>query len=97
MFGRLACDAQAAGALKPPPLDGPKLTPALTEDLEELRATVMAGVPDEVIAAALTAWAGVFGVISFEIFGQFNNVLSDRDTYFGHAVAGLGHLFGLAS
>jgi AcrR family transcriptional regulator len=97
VFGRLASDAQAAGALKPPPPDGPKLAPALTEDLAELRATVMPDVPDEVIAAALTAWAGVFGVISFELFGQFNNVITDRAAYFGYAVAGLGRLFGLAS
>ena len=55
----------------------------------------MPDVPDAVIAAALTAWAGVFGLISFELFGQFNNVITDRPAYFAHAVTSLGRLFGL--
>jgi hypothetical protein len=34
-------------------------------------------------------------VISFELFGQFNNVITDRGSYFGHAVASLARVFGL--
>jgi AcrR family transcriptional regulator len=94
VFGRLVSDAHAAGALEPLPGDG-QVPAGLTADLEELRASVMPGVPDEVVTAALTSWAGVFGVISFELFGQFNNVITDLPAYFGHAIAGLGRLFGL--
>jgi AcrR family transcriptional regulator len=94
VFGRLASDAAAAGALTPP--EPPAPTPAaLANDLAQLRDTVMPDVPDAVIAAALTAWAGVFGLISFELFGQFNNVITDRTAYFTHAVTSLGRLFGL--
>jgi AcrR family transcriptional regulator len=97
VFGRLASEAQAAGALKPPagpPATGP-LPSTLTEDLARLGADLIPGVPDEVVAAGLTAWAGVFGVISFELFGQFNNVITDRGAYFARAVTDLGTLFGL--
>ena len=94
VFGRLASDAFAAGALTPPDPAAPA-PPPLAQDLAQLRDAIMPDVPDEVIAAALTAWAGVFGLISFELFGQFNNVITDRPAFFGHAAAGLGALFGL--
>jgi hypothetical protein len=67
----------------------------LTGDLERLRAAVMPDVPDAVAAAALTTWAAIFGVISFELFGQFTNVITDLDTYFDHATTILAHLTGL--
>jgi hypothetical protein len=94
VFGRLVSDAHAAGVLESVP-PGQPAPPALTVDLGQLRNSVLPGVPDEVAAAALTSWAAVFGLISFELFGQFNNVITDRDAYFGHAVADLGRLFGL--
>jgi AcrR family transcriptional regulator len=94
VFGRLASDAFAAGALTPPDPATPA-PPPLAKDLAQLRDAIMPDVPDEVIAAALTAWAGVFGLISFELFGQFNNVITNRPAYFGHAAARLGALFGL--
>jgi AcrR family transcriptional regulator len=94
VFGRLVSEAQAAGVLQPPPA-GPPVPPTLTGDLAQLRAGLMPGVADEVVAAALTVWAAVFGIISFELFGQFNNVIADRDAYFGRALADLARLFGL--
>jgi AcrR family transcriptional regulator len=93
VFGRLASDAAAAGALTPVPAGPPPAV--LAADLAQLRDTVMPDVPDGVAAAALTAWAGVFGLISFELFGQFNNVITDRPAYFTHAVSSLARLFGL--
>lgn len=94
VFGRLVSDAHAAGVLGclPP---GQPTPPTLSADLAQLRNSVLPGVSGEVAAAALTSWAAVFGLISFELFGQFNNVITDRDAYFGHAVADLGRLFGL--
>ena len=94
VFGRLVSDAHAAGALQPDP--GRRPVPgSLTDDLARLRAAVMPGVPGDVAVAALTSWAGVFGVISFELFGQFNNVITDLPAYFDHAVADLARLVGL--
>src|ERR1700759_5456285 len=94
VFGRLASEAHAAGALDPS-LPGAPVPPVLTDDLRRLRDAVMPGVPEEVAATALTCWAGVFGVISFELFGQFNNVITDLPAYFGYAVTSLARLFGL--
>jgi AcrR family transcriptional regulator len=68
----------------------------LSEDAARLRGTVMPGVPDDVVFGALTAWAGLFGIISFELFGQFTNVVTDRGAYFDHAAGALAGLMGLA-
>ena len=68
----------------------------LAEDARRLRDSVLPEVPDEVVIAALTAWAGVFGLISFELFGQFNNVITDTAAYFDRGLADLGRLVGFA-
>ena len=44
---------------------------------------------------ALIAWSGLFGLVSFELFGQFENVVTDRAAFFDHAAARLGVLTGL--
>ncbi len=51
--------------------------------------------PDHIAAAALVAWSGLFGLVSFELFGQFENVVTDRAAFFDHAAASLGRLAGL--
>jgi AcrR family transcriptional regulator len=66
-----------------------------TADADRLRESVLPGVPDDLAARSLSAWAGVFGLVSFELFGQFNNVVTDRDEFFRHGVSSLGHLVGL--
>ncbi len=87
-----ACQATAS----PQPAPGLQAMPgSLAEDAGRLRGTVLPGVPDDMVIGALTAWAGVFGVISFELFGQFKNVVTDTAGYFDRAVADLGRLMGL--
>lgn len=41
------------------------------------------------------AWAQLFGLISFEVFGQFNRVVEDREVFFRHAAGQLAHHVGL--
>ena len=48
-------------------------------------------------ARTLAAWAGLFGLVSFELFGQFENVVTDRDAFFGYAASCLGRMVGLPS
>jgi hypothetical protein len=64
-------------------------------DAARLRESVLPEVPDDVAARALTAWAGLFGLVSFELFGQFENVITERDEFFRYATASLGRLAGL--
>ena len=82
------------GTIGPP---GPMVpVPAsFTPDAARLRDAILEGVPDHIAAAALIAWSGLFGLVSFELFGQFENVVTDRAAFFDHAAACLGRLTGV--
>jgi AcrR family transcriptional regulator len=94
VFARIIAEAHAAGALDPAgPL--PPAPPSLAEDLARARAMLPMDVPDDVIARGFTAWAALYGTVSFELFGQFNNVIDERAAYFDHSMSLLGRLTGL--
>ena len=95
VFGQVVSDAYRAGALTPP--DGcPPAPESFAADAARLRDSVLAGVPDDVAARTLAAWAELFGLLSFELFGQFENVVTDRDAFFSRAASGLGRMIGLS-
>ena len=94
VFAKIISEAYLAGVLRRP-AGGPGAPESLRADAAALRESIMPGVPDDVIAAAVTCWAGLFGLLSFELFGQFENVISDRAAFFAYAVGGLGRLAGL--
>ena len=85
---RAAATADLPGPLAPVPA-------SFTPDAARLRDAILEGVPDHIAAAALIAWSGLFGLVSFELFGQFENVVTDRAAFFDHAAACLGRLTGL--
>ncbi|HEU5023573.1 MAG TPA: TetR/AcrR family transcriptional regulator [Spirillospora sp.] len=93
VFARLVSEAHAAGALEPAG-PCPPAPPVLGEDLARGRAALLIDAPDDVAARAFTAWAGLYGTVSFELFGQFNNVIEERSAYFDHAMTLLGRLVG---
>jgi AcrR family transcriptional regulator len=96
VFGRLISDAFAAGELMPVP-GGSPIPSGLAEDASRLRDSLLPGVPDEVVVGTLTAFSGVFGMISFELFGQFSNVVTDTAAYYDRGAADLARLIGLAA
>ncbi len=98
----VAADARSAGLFTPP---GPGRVPAaVADDLRQL-AGRMAGdapqapsVPAELLTAPLiAAWAQLFGLISFELFGHFNRVIEAREEFFTASVTRLAHDVGLRS
>jgi AcrR family transcriptional regulator len=52
-------------------------------------------VPAEAVVRAVTAWTQLFGMISFELFGQFVGSFEPADALFGYAVAQLAAFVGL--
>src|SRR6266516_6228148 len=94
VLGKIISDAQASGVLDPPALC-PAPPGSFAPDAARLRHSVLHGVPDEVVALALATWASVFGLVSFELFGQFENVVTDRGGYFDHTVSCLGRVVGI--
>ncbi len=90
---QLLIDAQAAGTLVEfPPARAPGK--ALVRDLDRL-ADVFTGVPEPTMVRSLTAWASLFGTVTFELFGQFNNVIGTPSQYFEAAMNELGVFVGL--
>jgi AcrR family transcriptional regulator len=94
VFGRIVGDACRAGLLDPPG-GYPPPPVSFAADADGIRAAVLPEVPDDVVARAVTAWPGLFGAVSFELFGQFNNVITDRASTFDYAMRGLGRFIGL--
>ncbi|MFB4426421.1 TetR/AcrR family transcriptional regulator [Streptomyces sp. QL37] len=86
----LVRDAYLADGLAVPRQDaglrteGARMAADLAEDL-----------PPAVVVALVAAWAQLFGLISFELFGQFNRVVEAREQFFRHAVHELGRSVGL--
>jgi AcrR family transcriptional regulator len=53
-------------------------------DLAAVRNALAPDVPDSVLSRTLYAWAQLFGTLTFELFGQYENVIGDRDEFFDH-------------
>lgn len=73
----------------------PPLTAELRPEAARMAADFAEGLPPEAAAALVAAWAQLVGLISFELFGQFNRVVEDRDAFFAHAAGQLAHGVGL--
>jgi AcrR family transcriptional regulator len=71
------------------------LPTGLRPEAERMAADLAPDLPPEAITALVAAWAQLFGLVNFELFGQFNKVVEDREAFFRHAVTGLAHGVGL--
>ncbi|WP_329617796.1 TetR/AcrR family transcriptional regulator [Streptomyces brevispora] len=73
----------------------PPLAEELRPEAERLAADLAPGLPSAVVPPLVAAWSQLFGLLSFEIFGQFNRVVEAREIFFRHAVEELAHMVGL--
>ena len=75
-----------------------QLSDAYPERLKALLgvdATAPAALPPDVLVRAVIAWTQLFGMISFELFGQFVGSFEPADAFFGHAAQQLAAFVGL--
>jgi AcrR family transcriptional regulator len=65
-------------------------TRALATPLAPIRSHLPPGVPAPLVQRALMVWTNLFGVISFELYGQLHQVVGeepgDRDTFFAECI-----------
>lgn len=73
----------------------PPLADELRPEAERLAADLAPGLAPAVAAPLVAAWSQLFGLISFEVFGQFNRVVEAREVFFRQAVTELAHTVGL--
>jgi AcrR family transcriptional regulator len=95
--GELA--APSPGLAELPGLDWPDATAPdgeLTAQATALAAALgLTGVPPASLVGAVLAWTQLFGMISFELFGQFVGSFEPADALFARAVVQLAALAGL--
>ncbi|MFF2324387.1 MULTISPECIES: TetR/AcrR family transcriptional regulator [unclassified Streptomyces] len=73
----------------------PPLAVELRAEAERMVADFAPGLPPEVAVPLIAAWSQLFGLVSFEIFGQFHRVVEAREPFFREAVTGLARSVGL--
>ncbi len=99
VLAQILVDAVEAGALAPSPTARPAEAAVVT-GLGPVRPQLPAGLPDEVVQRGLLTWLGLFGYVSFELFGQFHNVIAEepgaRDAFFAACVQEWAAQLGLA-
>jgi Tetracyclin repressor-like, C-terminal domain len=94
---RIVVDAAAAGRV--PPADQDAETPLVAAALAPIRSYLPTGIPAPLVQRALMAWTNLFGVISFELYGQLHNVVEeepgDRDAFFAACTRHWIHFTGI--
>jgi AcrR family transcriptional regulator len=82
---------RAAG---PGPAPAP-LPPELAEQAAIVADAIAPGAPEVMITRLLMAWTQLFGMISFELFGQLVGSADPADAFFGYAVEQMADFIGL--
>ncbi|MET8865281.1 TetR/AcrR family transcriptional regulator [Nonomuraea sp. NPDC004580] len=100
VLGRLVSDAWRAGAIRPPSGGAPQESAGesageLAGDAATIR-ELMPEVPDDVVWRAVTAWSTLYGWVTFEVFGQFDNTIEHREPAFEHTMRLTAGTLGLA-
>ena len=72
------------------PLRGP-----LAEQMAGLAAGVAPGLPPALLARGIAAWAQLYGMVSFELFGHFVGSADPADAFFAHTVEEIADFLGL--
>ena len=100
VLARILSDGFASGALADITAAAPaswttaRLTSAVRSDLKRAADAVAPGLPEDLLMLGLTSWVQLFGVVSFELFGQFNNVIDARAEYFDQQMELMADLLG---
>lgn len=87
-------DAAAAGVLAPPD-ELPDAPASFAADADLLRQGIFGDLPDDAVLRAIMAWTYLYGAVSFELFGMYNNVLSAPGEVYDAAALTMARLVGL--
>ncbi|MFE7131789.1 TetR/AcrR family transcriptional regulator [Streptomyces sp. NPDC057638] len=73
----------------------PTLSEEARPEAERLAAALAPDLPPAVVLRLVAAWSQLFGLVSFEVFGQFHRLVEDREALFTQAVAQLAEDAGI--
>jgi AcrR family transcriptional regulator len=94
VLGRILNDGVRTGALAADP--DVEVPPAVAVEVRRIAEVISPDVPPAVASRGMGAWVHLFGMVSFELFGQFNNTIEDRDAFFDYQMRTQAALVGLA-
>lgn len=87
---RIVREADRLEPVPPPPIES-----SLSESFTALRTELELDVDDATTLAIITAWSQLFGLLTFELFGQTRNFVSDDEALFRAAAASMAASIGL--
>lgn len=67
----------------------------LGQQVESLAVNLGLDIPPAILVRLITAWSQLFGLVSFELFGQLQGMEVDREALFLEAVTGMAGYIGL--
>lgn len=70
--------------------------PVLSDQLTRIAEAFAVELPPVVVLRVALAWTQLFGVVTFELFGQLVGALEPADEFFGACVTAMADLIGLA-
>lgn len=76
-------------------LDVPLLTDDLVPEAVRMATDLAPDLPPGAVTALVAAWAQLYGLVGFELFGQFHRVVEEREPFFRYAVTRLARDVGL--
>ncbi|MEE2057876.1 TetR/AcrR family transcriptional regulator [Rhodococcus artemisiae] len=95
LVGILA-DAYASGALRS--IETVQVPDSLGDDLVRIRSEFDRELPDTVLARGVLVWSGLFGAVSFEVFGQYGrDTFTDASALFEYHLAVLADTAGFVT
>jgi AcrR family transcriptional regulator len=96
VLARILADGVDSGAVAEAGLrPSVPLAESVRADLARAREGIAPEVPEELLLAGLSGWIQMFGVVSFELFGQFNNFVDARAEFFDQQMELMADLMGL--
>ncbi|WP_216589769.1 TetR/AcrR family transcriptional regulator [Streptomyces brasiliscabiei] len=73
----------------------PELPAELLPEARRMAGDFAPELPPEAAPGLVGAWAQLFGLVGFEVFGQFHRVVEEREMFFRYAADGLARQVGL--
>lgn len=96
VLARIVADGFGSGQLtKPGYRPSAPSAESVRADMRRLRGDIAPDLPDELMLAAFSGWIQLFGAVSLELFGQFNNVIDARSEFFDGQMDLMADLMGL--
>jgi AcrR family transcriptional regulator len=96
VLARILADGYSAGTVRQPGFRPSAPTPApVRADVARTFSEIAPDVPEDVLLAGLTGWIQMFGAVSLELFGQFNNVIDARREFYDQQMGLMADLMGL--